>query len=181
MFGKIFSSLFGRKSPIPQQLYGSVVAQWRNPVFFTDFSFEDTVTGRFDLLTLHVFLLSRRLVREDDALSTSLNQEIFDLYTQDIDIALRNLGVGDPSVPKRKKKMVRGFYAIVEEFAHAMDDENEKELAKAIKDRFYKDVKKSPHVKLSKYIIKAAAKLDAQPSSEIYKGELAWQDPADFV
>ncbi len=119
----MFSRLFGksRSHEVPQQLYGTVVTQARQPVFFTHYGFADSVTGRFDVLALHLYLFSRRLVREDTDTSQSLNQEVFDYFTADTDRALRELGVGDTSVPKRKKKMIRTFYALVEEFGPALD------------------------------------------------------------
>ncbi len=53
MFARLFKRL--PANDVPQELYGSVVAQARQPVFFTDYGFHDTVTGRFDLVALHLF------------------------------------------------------------------------------------------------------------------------------
>ncbi len=69
-------------------------------------------------------MLSRRLVREDTPVSQSLNQEVFDRFTDETDRALRELGVGDTSVPKRKKRLVHSFYALVEEFSGPLDSKD---------------------------------------------------------
>lgn len=186
MFGKIINSLFKRNNPIPLQLYGAVVAQSRNPEFYTDFKFEDSVMGRFDLLTLHMFLLSRRLVREDDAKSLSLNQEVFDIYTNDTDSALREIGIGDQTVPKRKKKMIRGFYGQVEDFANLLDDGNSTQLGKAVKTRFFegkepKKVSAKTIKSLAKYISECGPFLDEQSSDDLYAGKLSWPDISNYV
>lgn len=174
----MFKKFFKRPSPIPQQLYGAVVAQSRLPVFYTDLGFEDTPMGRFDSLSLHLFLFSRRLVREDTKLTTSLNQEVFDIYTQDIDVALRTLGVGDPTVPKRKKKMVRSYYGQIEDFANLLDDNNLKELKKAVTNRFFAEDKKSAKVSsaVANYMMSCGEVLDDQPAETILAGTLSWPD-----
>lgn len=186
MFGRIKDALFGRNNPIPLQLYGTVVAQSRNPEFYTSLQFEDNVMGRFDLLTLHMFLLSRRLVREDDDKSLSLNQEVFDIYTNDTDSALREIGIGDQTVPKRKKKMIRGFYAQVEDFAKTLDENDNAALSKAIKARFFTD-KNSKKVSakivkgLTKYVMDCGPFLDKQKSKNLYLGKVSWPDISNYV
>lgn len=189
MFGKIINALFGRNNPIPLQLYGAVVAQSRNPKFYTGFNFEDSVLGRFDLLTLHMFLLSRRLVRQDDAKSLGLNQEVFNIYTNDTDSALREIGIGDQTVPKRKKKMIRGFYGQVEDFANLLDDNDNASLAKAIKVRFFSAKKGEAAKKISAkrlkglagYVMECGPFLDEQSMEDIYAGKINWPDISNYV
>lgn len=181
MFGKIVASLFGRNNPIPLQLYGAAVAQSRQAHFYTKFSFQDSVMGRFDLLTLHMFLLSRRLVREDDKKSLSLNQEVFDVYTEDTDRALREIGIGDQTVPKRKKKMIRGFYGQVEDFAHLIDLNDNAELEKALNARFFAE-KQDANIKgLAQYVLDCGPCLDQQTTKAIYNGKLSWPDISTYL
>ena len=95
--------------------------------------------GRFDVLALHTYLVSRRLAREDAAAARTLNQEVFDLFVHDLDRALRELGVGDTSVPKRKKKMVRSFYGQIDDFDNVLDDRNLQALKPLVARRYYAD------------------------------------------
>jgi len=181
----MFQGLFkrSRTHEIPQQLYGSVVAQARNAEFFTRYGFEDTVTGRFDCLSLHLFLFSRRLVREDTSLANSLNQEVFDSFTADTDRALRELGIGDSGVVKRKKKMVHTFYAFVEEYGNLLDDENSQAIEALLSERFGASDAQDQFASdaLAAYMLKSGEVLDAVSSQRIMAGELDWPDPADFV
>lgn len=172
----MFFRLFGRSRSheIPQQLYGSVVAQARQPAFFTDYGFEDSVTGRFDVLALHIYLFSRRLVRQDEPVAESLNQEVFDYFTDDVDRALRELGVGDTSVPKRKKKLIRTFYALVDEFSEPLDLQNGDLICDRIIARF-PDVDEE---KLCDYILHSANQLDETDFDEIRKGQVSFPPPA---
>lgn len=178
----MFARLFGRtrSHAVPQELYGSVVAQARNPVLFGEGGFNDDVTGRFDALALHMFMFSRRLVREDTPLTTSLNQEVFDLFTDDTDRALRELGVGDTSVPKKKKKLVRSFYALVEDFSSPLDDGDKDELITAIESRFGQVKTGFASDNLATYMREVANALDMIPAEQILSGKLNWPEPEKF-
>jgi len=181
------------RSPIPQQLYGGLVAQARNPVFFTRYGFADTVTGRFDCLALHMFLFSRRMKHETSANAAELGQEVFDRFVENLDQALRELGIGDQSVPKRKKKLVHTFYGQIEDFDGPLTAGDRPALQKAVAARLFasgKGMDKPPAVEAgadnpdmyaaltTDYILMAAAELEKVPAEEIMSGRLDWPSPA---
>ena len=180
------------RSPIPQQLYGGLVAQARNPVFFTRYGFADTVTGRFDCLALHMFLFSRRMKFEEAANAAELGQDVFDRFVENLDQALRELGIGDQSVPKRKKKLVHTFYGQIEDFDPPLTAGDRPALQKAVAARFFSSGEGAAepssteggasegavHAALiTDYIFTAAAALDNIPASKIMSGKLDWPQP----
>ena len=67
MLRRLFSR--SRPSPVPQELYGRLVTQARQAAFHEIAGVPDTVPGRFDMVCLHMFLLTRRLAAEDDPLA----------------------------------------------------------------------------------------------------------------
>lgn len=91
------------------QLYGAAVAAARDPVLYADLGVPDTVDGRFDVIGLHVFLLIQRLNRDAEP-GPSLAQAVFDAMFLDMDINLREMGVGDMSVGKRNRAMWEAFH-----------------------------------------------------------------------
>jgi cytochrome b pre-mRNA-processing protein 3 len=163
-----------RTDAVPQQLYGAVVAQARNPGFYTALKFHDNVTGRFDVLALHMFLFSRRLSADGDPRAPALSQEVFDAFTAGLDDALRALGIGDTSVPKRKQAMVKGFYAQIEEFAPLMEKGDAVALARAVSARFHGGGEGDASLQLATYMLKASAALGGQDFESICGGALAW-------
>ena len=68
----------------------------------------DTVNGRFDLLLLHLWLVLRRLKPAEGG--TALSQALFDHFCNDMDDNLREMGVGDLTVPKRMQAFGEAFY-----------------------------------------------------------------------
>src|SRR6478752_5177951 len=95
-------------------LYGTIVAQARLPCFYREYGVPDTVNGRFDLLVLHIAFVLDRLA--DDPELRHLGQAIFDLFCKDMDHNLREMGVGDLSVPKEMQRIGEAFYGRAQAF-----------------------------------------------------------------
>jgi cytochrome b pre-mRNA-processing protein 3 len=101
-------------------LYGCAVAAARDPIFYTELAVPDTLDGRFDLIGLHVSLLIRRL-RHDQEPGPALAQAVFDAMFADMDINLRELGVGDLSVGKKVRAMWEAFHGRARAYETALD------------------------------------------------------------
>jgi cytochrome b pre-mRNA-processing protein 3 len=174
--------LFSRRnrSPVPQQIYGAVVAQARMPEFYSVLSIPDSVTGRFDMLTLHMFLLGHRLARENAPLARQLSQDVFDEFTDGLDDALRAIGIGDTSVPKRKQAMVRGYYAQIEEFSPPIDAKDWPLLAERFCHRFLAGEKRAEATRLADYCRRAVDLLAALELEKLLAGKLAWPETRDI-
>jgi len=102
-----------RKPRIPSRgtieaIYGMIVTQAREPLFYRDLGVPDTVNGRFDLLVLHLWMVLRRLKAIEGG--TGLSQMLFDRFCDDMDANLREMGVGDLAVPKRMQAFGEAFY-----------------------------------------------------------------------
>ncbi|MGI9399620.1 MAG: ubiquinol-cytochrome C chaperone family protein [Rhizobiaceae bacterium] len=179
MFRKLFPSR--SKNSVPLDLYGSVVAQSRLPAFYRELQIADTVAGRYDMLSLHQFLLSQMLANTDDERAKPLNQEVFDAFTDNIDDALRQLGVGDTSVPKRKKRLVSRFYGHIEALTPALERGDADLLLSEINSRFYDGVRDESADALSRYIMAAYEMLGKTPYDNILIGELAWPLLEDYL
>src|SRR6476661_990187 len=90
-------------------LYGAIVAQAREPVFYRDYGVPDTQDGRFDMIVLHLALVLRCL-RQADLGSSPLAQGLFDTFCTDMDHNLREQGLSDAAVPRRMRAFGEAFY-----------------------------------------------------------------------
>ena len=101
-----------RKPRIPrvtiEAIYGMIVTQAREPLFYRDLGVPDTVNGRFDMLVLHLWMVLRRLKATEGG--AGLCQALFDRFCEDMDANLREMGVGDLTVPKRMQAFGEAFY-----------------------------------------------------------------------
>jgi cytochrome b pre-mRNA-processing protein 3 len=91
-----------------EAIYGMIVTQAREPLFYRDLGVPDTVNGRFDLLVLHLWVVLGRLKSLSGG--PDLSQALFDRFCDDMDDNLREMGVGDLTVPKRMQAFGEAFY-----------------------------------------------------------------------
>jgi cytochrome b pre-mRNA-processing protein 3 len=109
----------GRHERVGFELYGAAVAAARDPFLYTSLGVPDTLDGRFDLVSLHTFLLIQRLKREA-APGPALAQAVFDAMFSDMDVNLREMGVGDLSVGRKMRVMWEAFHGRSAAYAAAM-------------------------------------------------------------
>ena len=117
-------------------LYDKILAQSREPDFYQYFGVPDTIQGRFDLLCVHAFLIVDRLY-EDGPKGTKLAQSFFDHMFKETDKNLRELGIGDLSVPKHIKKLMRGFKGRSMAYRDAMESDEHYDLIEALMRNLY--------------------------------------------
>jgi cytochrome b pre-mRNA-processing protein 3 len=101
-----------------RSLYDAVVARAREPVFHTEFAVPDTIDGRFDLLTLHAFVLMVALKSAGPA-GAKLGSALASVIFSGFDDALRELGVGDFGISRRMKAMASAFYGRLQVYGAA--------------------------------------------------------------
>ena len=97
-----------KPDPAAVALYSAAVIEARREIHFTDWHVPDTVDGRFDMISLVVSLINRRIGLCDPKKSVriqDLAQELFDVMFADMDINLRELGVSDEGMKHRIKPM----------------------------------------------------------------------------
>lgn len=179
----IFSWFRGRRAdPDADRIYAMIVAQSRQPAFYTDYGVEDTMGGRYDLLILHAFLVLRRLSAAEVGLG-SLGQSVCDILFRELDRALRESGVGDLSVPKRIKKMAKAFYGRVEVYGLALQDGDMDALAAAIERNVYgtDGPPREGACRLARYAKEAVALLDGQDAGMLRREGPCFPYPAVVV
>jgi cytochrome b pre-mRNA-processing protein 3 len=113
------------------QLYCQAVAAARTPWYYAELGVPDTLDGRFDMVGLHVFLLIRRL-RALPPPGAELAQAVFDAMFNDMDVNLREIGVGDMTVGKKVKAMWEAFHGRAAAYQSALADDNAAALEAAL-------------------------------------------------
>ena len=152
-------------------LYARVVEQARTPDFYARLSVPDTVMGRFELYSLHTILLVLRLKGRGPA-SAETVQALFDAYLSGLDIALRELGVGDLSMGKKMKKLGRAFYGRVGSWEKALAGADD--LETLVGRTLYEAVPGADPGPLAAYARAAAATLAEQSDEALLEGIVAW-------
>ncbi len=160
-------------------VYGAMARQARNPAFYLSYDVPDTVDGRFEMMSLHAYLLFRRLRGQGDEI-TRLTQAVYDRMFREMDLALRELGAADLGVGKRIKHMaesLNGRIQVYDQGLAAADDHAG--LKEALRRNLYGTVEPSAAAldRMTRYLVAGIASLDAQPVERVVAADLPFPDP----
>jgi cytochrome b pre-mRNA-processing protein 3 len=156
-----------------EAIYGMIVTQAREPLFYRDLGVPDTVNGRFDLLLLHLWLVLRRL--NPVPAGTGLSQALFDHFCEDMDDNLREMGVGDLAVPKRMQAFGEAFYGRTAAYDMALTEGHEA-FAQALCKNILNGEKIEKARELAAYAEAAMAALAGSSEAILLGG--AWKFPS---
>jgi cytochrome b pre-mRNA-processing protein 3 len=178
----MFQRLRSRESPRGniRRLYGAIVARARAPAFYADYGVPDTVAGRFDMVVLHVYLVFRRLAQAGES-AAALGQEVFDLFIEDMDASMRELGVGDLSVPRKVRAMAESYYGRAAAYDAALIEAEDGKLAEALLRNVFAGNRKAKAgaERLARYARLAAERLGAASNDTMAAGVFAFPEPGE--
>ena len=120
-------------------LYTAAEAQARLPIFYQEYGVPDTVDGRFELISLHAFILMRRLKAAGE---DKQSQALFDAFFKHMDKSLREMGIGDLGVPKHMKRMMQGFNGRANHYEQALRSDSDTLMHEALIRNVYGTVEK---------------------------------------
>jgi cytochrome b pre-mRNA-processing protein 3 len=170
--------LFRRRPRTIAALYGMIVAQARLPVFYQIYGVPDTLDGRFELVLLHLFVVLRYL--DGDEKDREMGQQLFDLFCQDMDQNLREMGVGDLSVPKEMRRIGEAFYGRASVYEAALASPNVEALRAALTRNVYGS--ESPEHegarRLAHYMMDVVAAVSKQSGGALQRGTVQFPVPA---
>jgi cytochrome b pre-mRNA-processing protein 3 len=158
-----------------ETIYGMIVTQAREPLFYRDLGVLDTVNGRFDLLVLHLWMVLRRMTSVEAG--AGLSQALFDRFCEDMDANLREMGVGDTTVPKRMRAFGEAFYGRVAAYDLALDAGREP-LALALCKNILNGGQLDKACRLAIYAEAALADLAAVDDTALLGGSWKFPSPA---
>jgi cytochrome b pre-mRNA-processing protein 3 len=128
MFG-----LFNRdpNRPLIDKLHGEIMAGVQQPGLYLECGVPDTFEGRLEMLILHTAATVRRI----EALAApgpELAQDVMDGVFRHLDATLREMGVGDTTVPKKMKKHAEAFAGRTLSYARALESADDSALCLAL-------------------------------------------------
>ncbi len=163
---------FFRKKPDEQKVrdvYSSIVAQSRQKLFYADWGVADSINGRFDMISLHMCLVLRRLKSPEPA-EKQFSQALFDLFFLDMDHSLREMGAGDMAVPKRIQKMGELFYGLLDSLSRALDEGDMDALKGSLMRNVYEGIETPSLELLVQYVLDQDQYLADQKTDAIRGG-----------
>lgn len=162
-------------SPDPFQVqahdaYVALVNQARKPFFYQECGVADNLDGRFDVIILHIFMLTQRLKNE----SPEFIRAVWEVFFSDMDRSLREMGASDTGIGKRVKKMAQAFYGRID--AYEKTFVNEAEFKESLTRNLYRgaEVGETQISSLISYVSRNLEHLQKQDAGQIIKGDLSF-------
>jgi cytochrome b pre-mRNA-processing protein 3 len=166
----------GRYERTGFELYSRAVRASRDPYFYTELGVPDTLDGRFDLVAVHACLVIRRL-RALSAPGPAIAQAVFDAMFSDMDINLRELGVGDMTVARNVRAMWEAFHGRARAYEAALADPDPAALQAAVARNVWRGADAPQAAELARIIRSRIAALDALPAADLLAGRVVFAAP----
>jgi len=152
-------------------LYTAAVTAARDPDLYGEGGVPDTLEGRFDLIALHAAILVRRLRRDPDPRGPPLAQAVFDAMFADMDMNLREMGVGDMSIGRRVKVMWEAFHGRARAYEAALEAGDGAELEAVLARNLWTgEPPEGAAARLAGHMLALEATLAAQPFAGFLAG-----------
>ena len=170
-----------RRNPDAAKLYGAIVAQARLPVFYQSLEVPDTLEGRFLTLSVHLFAVLHRLKREGPV-ARGLAQDLTDRFTADMETVLREIGVGDLSIPKKMRGLAASSAALLQAYEDALPA-GEAAVAATLGQALPHDRRTSEAAtrRLAHYLLALVRDLDPQSVAALDAGDVRFPEPVSGV
>ena len=175
--------LFSKSRDCPDHaasVYAAVVEAARNRAFYAQLGVPDTLDGRFEVLSIMLHAVCRRLVHGRDP-DTAFSRRITEHFVVDMDSNLREMGVSDVRVAKKMKTLYGAYGGRIAAYDIALasgGDALEKAVARNV---FPQGMPEGAAVALAAYIRAAVAMLEGISTADIGAGHVAFPDPTAFT
>lgn len=176
----IWKKLLGgrAKDDSPYLLYRQLVNQARLPVFYMDFGVPDTVEGRFEMVALHAVLTMRRLKNASPE-AKAFGQRIFDVMFDDMDQAMREMGVSDLRVGDKIRALAEAYFGRIAAYEDGLGASDDALLLEAVARNVYGEGAARPEQveAMARYMRACDALLSTQDLARLMKGDVRYPVP----
>lgn len=152
-------------------LYRAIVAAGRDPFWYRDGRVPDTVDGRFDMIAAIMALVLLRYEAEPGEVAKNDSVFLTELFVEDMDESLHQIGVGDYSVGKHIGRMMSALGGRLAAFRTAAETGD---YAAPVRRNIYHEgeVPDAVVTAVADRLARLAAALAETPAPELSKGRL---------
>lgn len=152
-------------------LYRAIVAAGRDPYWYRDGQVPDTLSGRFDMIAAILSIVLIRLEAEPGDQAKSDSVYLTELFVEDMDESLHQIGIGDYAVGKHVGRMMSALGGRIAAFRQAGQDGD---FAGPVQRNLYHEAPPSPDVlsAVADRLARFDAALRATGADELVAGKL---------
>lgn len=151
-------------------LYNQAMKAARNPDFYYEMDVPNTPEGRFEMIAIHVVMIIDRL-NGDYQNTKDFSQALFDAMFADMDQSLRQIGLGDMTIPKRMRYLMKSFNARAHLYEGALKANDSSALEAVLHKNVFLNADGDVKA-LAMYMTEMRARLAAQSIEALISGQI---------
>jgi len=181
---KMFDFLFKNKrlGNSAHKIFASIINQSRVSTFYSDYDVDDSLDGRFDLLALHMAFILDKLDQHDNQKDGGqLGRKLQEIMFDNLDLTLREIGVGDLGVGKKIKAMAEAFYGRMGVYKQLFNSFDLKKMAEALDRNLYREktVNDETLNQMLQYVYDQKKYINEQSIENIISGKIDFINPRE--
>lgn len=156
-----------------ENLYGRVVAAARAPELYRDLGATDSPEGRFEAVALHLYLAVDALSQSESGhAESSVSRKTIEAFVTDMDDCMREMGVGDMTVPKKVKRAAAAFYERAIAYRKAVAEPDDQVLEDALTQYVLQEANNAAAAQgLAAYVRSQQARLKGKTADQIFAAD----------
>ena len=179
---QMFGFLFNKKklNNSAHKLFSKIIEQSRIVHFYETLKVDDNLDGRFDLMSLHMALILEKLDQYKDTKNVpEFKRNLQEIMFDNLDLTLREIGVGDLGVGKKIKVMAEAFYGRMMAYQNNLITGNEQEMLETLKRNLYRNKMVDEDVLqlMTAYVFEQYNYVNVQEINSILEGQIEFQAP----
>ena len=162
------------------KLFSLVIKQSRLVVFYEELAVEDNLDGRFDLMSLHMAMILQKLDQNKKSKdATKLKQVFQEIMFDNLDLTLREIGVGDMGVGKKIKVMAEAFYGRMIAYQNLFGAKNPEKMLNVLQRNLYRERKVDIEIlkTMTKYVYDQYDFVENESIENVMIGDLSFLLP----
>ncbi len=155
-------------------IYDRLIAQSRNPIFYTQMGVPDDLSGRYNMIVIHMLILFTSTKGLDGGDAQGLRQQVFERFIREMESMVRDFGVDDARAQDEVRHIVDLCSKQIMAYDNAIATGDKKNLSAEILTAFQQvhDNSQADTDALAGYILNAVASVQAQPRASILNGHI---------
>jgi cytochrome b pre-mRNA-processing protein 3 len=155
-------------------IYDRIIAQSRNPVFYTQMGVPDDLVGRYNMIVIHLTILFASTKHLDESEAARLRQSLFEKFMHEMESMVRDIGLDGEHLQHEVKNIAGVSSKQIMIYEYAVANGGKTGLAAEIAKDFQK-TQEHPTVgadALADYVLNSIAKVQALPAASILSGQI---------
>jgi cytochrome b pre-mRNA-processing protein 3 len=157
-----------------EMIYDKLIAQSRNPIFYTRMGVPDDLSGRYNMIVIHLLILFAATKDLEEGDAQTLRQQVFERFIGEIEDMVRDFGIDGTQAPGEVRNIVNLCSKQIMVYDNAIASGDKRALAGeilAVFQQTHEDSQVNTDA-LAGYVLNAVASVQALPPATILSGHV---------